>query len=94
MQNEIEKEKPNSSNKKTMDEKSIKSKNSYHYSSYNYNNYVNESFSDYNHNEEKEEKHHCDCCNKSIDYARVFNYLGDDYCFTCCPDEWLEFSNI
>ena len=89
VQNEIKKDQPNSMNKKTSDEKSIKSNNSYHsrgnyYNNY-YNNYVNESLNYSNY--DKKEKHHCENCHKSLDSDRVFDFLGEDYCYTCYPDD-------
>ena len=72
-----------STNEKTLDQKSIKSNNSYHYSDYN--NYDNES---YNYNDYKDDSEkHCKDCNKSLDSGEAFSELGHHYCFNCAYND-------
>ena len=77
-QNETAIEKQNALNNKTSEEQNIKMNNSYH--SYSFSNYSY-------HKEEKEEKRHCADCDKSLDSDQVFNYGGEDLCYTCYPDD-------
>ena len=93
VQNEIKKEKPNEkqnlTNEKVLDQKSVKSNNSYHYNEYNYNNYDDESYRYPSYKEESEEskeKKHCRDCNKSLESYEVRSWLGENYCQVCYFD--------